>query len=77
MFAHCSRNTSFDVDGEKINTTVSIGVATYPDKVSNINYLMEKADEALYESKKAGRNKVVGYQDSLDHSPTTGLSTPG
>jgi diguanylate cyclase (GGDEF)-like protein len=70
-------NTSFDVDGEKINTTVSIGVATYPDKVSNINYLMEKADEALYESKKAGRNKVVVYQDSLDHSLTTGLSTPG
>ena len=56
-------NTSFDVDGEKITTTVSIGVATYPDKVFKANMLMEKADEALYESKNAGRNKVVVFVD--------------
>lgn len=54
-------NTSFDVDGLKINTTVSIGIATYPDNVYMPEELLEKADEALYESKNAGRNTVVSY----------------
>jgi len=54
-------NTSFDVDGQKITTTVSIGIATYPDEVKIAEELLEKADETLYESKKAGRNTVISY----------------
>ncbi len=54
-------NTSFDVDGQRITTTVSIGIATYPDEVHIAEDLLEKADETLYESKKAGRNMVVNY----------------
>ena len=54
-------NTSFDVDGQRITTTVSIGIATYPDEVPIAEELLEKADETLYESKKAGRNVVISY----------------
>lgn len=45
-------------NGQKINITVSIGVATYPE-TNNSNELFMKADEALYKAKNSGRNRVV------------------
>ncbi|MBN4053437.1 GGDEF domain-containing protein [Haliea sp. AH-315-K21] len=62
-------NTSFDVDGQRISTTVSIGIATYPDDVLIAEELLEKADETLYESKKAGRNTVISYGKIKAESP--------
>lgn len=47
--------------GNKINVTVSVGVATYPDVVNNVGKLIESTDIALYEAKRTGRNKVVLY----------------
>ncbi len=38
--------------------TVSIGVAAYPEDADNRKDLVERADEALYMAKKAGRNQV-------------------
>ncbi|SHK59726.1 diguanylate cyclase [Tepidibacter formicigenes DSM 15518] len=46
------------LDNANINVTVSIGVATYPDTVGNLDELVMKADEALYKAKQTGRNKV-------------------
>lgn len=46
------------IDGQAINITVSIGIATYPDTVDDINMIVEKADLSLYEAKRAGRNRV-------------------
>lgn len=66
-------NTSFDVDGERITTTVSIGVATYPDEVTVADELMEKADESLYESKNAGRNKVISYSRIKEGDAENGI----
>lgn len=39
--------------------TVSIGVATYPADAVSKEGLIDKADKAMYEAKRAGRNKVV------------------
>lgn len=69
-------NTSFDVDGQAISSTVSIGIATYPNEVGNVYELLEKADEALYECKRSGRNNVTSYSSvpssaSVEHSPAT------
>ncbi len=38
-------------------TTVSIGIATLPDDASEVEQLIEKADAALYQAKKTGKNK--------------------
>ena len=46
------------IDGQAINITISIGVAIYPDTVNDINLIVEKADSALYEAKRTGRNRV-------------------
>ena len=47
------------LNGQSINITVSIGVAIYPFTVKDIQDIVEKADSALYEAKRTGRNKVV------------------
>ncbi|SPF31933.1 Diguanylate cyclase (GGDEF) domain-containing protein [Candidatus Desulfosporosinus infrequens] len=47
------------LNAQSINITISIGVAIYPFSVNNIQEIVEKADSALYEAKRTGRNKVV------------------
>jgi len=49
---------TIDYEGEKISITVSFGIASL-DPVNDVskNDLIKKADYALYQSKKAGRNK--------------------
>jgi diguanylate cyclase len=42
----------------KINITISIGAATYPDNVQDLESLIKEADNALYAAKHSGRNKV-------------------
>ena len=42
-----------------IQVTVSIGVATYPDQAPDEKSLMHKADQALYQAKASGRNRVI------------------
>lgn len=41
--------------------TVSIGVATFPEDARTENSLLERADVALYQAKKEGRNRVSAY----------------
>ncbi len=45
-------------NGTDLEITVSIGIAIYPDTVSNTIYLKEVADKKLYEAKHGGRNRV-------------------
>jgi diguanylate cyclase (GGDEF)-like protein len=46
------------VHDEKLNLSVSIGIATATLSMSGIATLMKRGDDALYESKRAGRNRV-------------------
>jgi diguanylate cyclase (GGDEF)-like protein len=43
--------------------TISIGIATYPEDASDKDELIAKADSALYEAKRGGRNRVCTYPD--------------
>jgi len=42
----------------EVGVTVSIGYAVFPEHASTSNTLIEAADQALYRSKKSGRNRV-------------------
>ncbi|GAB4352727.1 MAG: hypothetical protein Kow0099_36910 [Candidatus Abyssubacteria bacterium] len=48
----------------KGSLTVSIGVACYPDDATTTEGMVQKADQALYQAKREGRNKVVGSVES-------------
>ena len=53
------QNISIPIDDvEKINFTVSIGVATYPENGNSLNEIISIADECLYLAKSEGKNCV-------------------
>jgi two-component system cell cycle response regulator len=52
----------FSASGEQFSVTVSIGIAAFPDHATTMNELTEKADIALYEAKRSGKNSVQVFQ---------------
>lgn len=74
LLLNCSREHSMEVatrirnavkqqeidigENRLLNITVSIGVASYPDTLTDLSLLKEKADMALYNAKHSGRDKV-------------------
>ena len=61
---------------EKINPiTISVGVASYPDDVREVDDLIDHADIALYDAKDRGRNQVHTYMSFKE--PTPAMPTSG
>jgi diguanylate cyclase (GGDEF)-like protein len=54
------RSKAFDLRGESCQVTVSMGVAVSPVNGTDAIKLIAAADEALYLSKKNGRDRVTG-----------------
>jgi diguanylate cyclase (GGDEF)-like protein len=52
-----------ETDGQQISTSLSIGVVSYPEDGHTADELMIAADEAMYSSKRLGKNRVVGYAE--------------
>jgi diguanylate cyclase (GGDEF)-like protein len=50
---------------EKLNISVSVGIAMFPVHGTFGETLLQKADQALYEAKHKGKNQVLVYSDSL------------
>lgn len=50
---------------KKVTTSVSIGIAHSPDYGTNITFLMQCADKALYKAKSSGKNSFVFFSNSL------------
>ena len=50
--------TTFLTDKQKLNLTVSIGVATFPQHATTSDQLIRMADEAMYYGKNSSRNVV-------------------
>jgi diguanylate cyclase len=65
-------NSSFEMNGQYIAASVSIGIASFPESVEAAGNVLEKADVALYESKQSGRDRVTvyrGYIGSVKQPP--------
>lgn len=58
MVAERLRQATAEIEGA-IPVTISAGVATFPTHANDPHALIKAADEALYESKRAGRDRVT------------------
>jgi diguanylate cyclase (GGDEF)-like protein len=52
-------------DDAEIHTTVSVGIASFPDHGDDLKGVLNKADQAMYSSKKSGRNRVTVFAPEL------------
>jgi diguanylate cyclase (GGDEF)-like protein len=53
--------TPLDLAGRHVASSVSIGLACFPDDGRTLDALATRADRALYQAKQQGRNRVVRY----------------
>jgi diguanylate cyclase (GGDEF)-like protein len=49
---------TFNIEEARLKATLSIGIASYPEHGEEAKVLLQTADDALYLSKKNGRNRV-------------------
>jgi diguanylate cyclase (GGDEF)-like protein len=54
-------NTPLVINQQEVITTASIGIASFPFNGDDPQILLKKADEAMYQSKISGKNKVSAY----------------
>ena len=52
---------SLPMAGRLISSTVSAGAVTFPDDANNAAELLRRADRAMYEAKRRGKDQVVSY----------------
>jgi len=43
--------------------SVSIGIAAFPEDGTDLRSILHRADQAMYRSKHAGRNRVTLFQE--------------
>ncbi len=58
----------FDLNGEKAFLSASIGIALYPPDAPDLDALVEHADQAMYASKNAGRNRYSYFTPALQEA---------
>ncbi|MES2088775.1 MAG: GGDEF domain-containing protein, partial [Pseudomonadota bacterium] len=54
---------------EKVTVTISTGLATANDSQETLSSLLRRCDDALYQAKREGRNKVVSAPPPARQSP--------
>ncbi len=56
-------NKTFSADKNTFNVTVSIGISTYTKGIKRKEEFIEKADKALYQAKRGGRNRSILWSE--------------
>ena len=57
----------FAILGNVVNISCSIGISMYPQDGTNLNELMSRADVAMYQAKKAGRNNCLFFERTMEN----------
>jgi len=57
--------TPFPFGSEYLTTTLSAGLAEYPADGSDVTTVMARADEAMYFSKRSGKNRLTIYRENM------------
>ncbi len=55
-----------EVDGHSIAVSATLGVSVFPRDADSASDLLRTADAAMYDGKRGGRARVVGYTRSMD-----------
>ncbi len=55
----------YDLDGEHVEISASLGVALYPEDGKDVMLLLKNADTAMYHAKEAGKGRIQFYTESM------------
>jgi diguanylate cyclase (GGDEF)-like protein len=69
-------SSPLEVDGRSVVITVSLGVAIRSPSDATWENLLRRADQALYESKRSGRNRVGFADDPMARNEPDGDAVP-
>ncbi|WP_286236914.1 putative bifunctional diguanylate cyclase/phosphodiesterase [Neptuniibacter halophilus] len=53
------------IEGQYLSVTHSLGIAMYPDDGADMESLLQNADRAMYEAKRAGKNRIFFFNEDL------------
>lgn len=56
----------FDINGNSVHITTSIGSAVYPDDALSADTLVRQADLAMYTAKRDGKNRSCRYSEEME-----------
>lgn len=59
-------SSSYVIEGITIHTTVSIGIAVFPNDGENPHTLLKNADTAMYNSKRSGKNRFSFFRAEMN-----------
>lgn len=69
-----SLSDPFDIAGQSVTTTASIGISIYPHDGIDIDDILQRADAAMYQSKAMGRNTYQFYTRAIHERSMQRLS---
>ena len=56
----------FEIDQHELSTSLSIGIAVYPDDGKDFDTLLKQSDTAMYQAKDSGRNTYRFHTDQMN-----------
>jgi diguanylate cyclase (GGDEF)-like protein len=56
----------YAIEGLQLGVTPSMGIALYPNDAMNVGELIDRADDAMYAAKEAGRENFQFYRKSQE-----------
>lgn len=64
-------NQAFELSGERIFVSASVGVTLYPEDATGADELLRQADQALFEAKSQGRGRFAYFTSDMQEAAQT------